>query len=121
MSVYHTLRSSVVIGYMLSIAWVRRNLLSLVWLFATPFSILFLITVTSGGHAFVQATIGTILFVLATVGTGLAGDATWYRLEVKLQDLFVASLDSQFGNCLVIALIGLFLPPPGLVIFLQVL
>ena len=121
MSVYRTLRSSVVIGYMLSIAWVRRNLLSLVWLFATPFSILFLITVTSGGHAFVQATIGTIIFVLATVGTGLAGDATWYRLETKLQDLFVASPVSQMGYLLGISLAGLFFAAPALVILLPVL
>src|SRR5438874_87101 len=32
-------RAAVVIGYMLSITWLRRNLLSLVWLFATPFSL----------------------------------------------------------------------------------
>src|SRR5438034_333510 len=46
-------RAAVVIGYMLSITWLRRNLLSLVWLFATPFSLLFIITVTTGGRSFV--------------------------------------------------------------------
>ncbi len=121
MSVFRTLRSSVVLGYMLSIAWVRRNLLSLVWLFATPFSILFLITITSGGHAFVQAVIGTILFVLATVGTGLAGDATYYRLEVKLQDLFIASPVSQTGYLLGISLAGLFFASPALILLFPLL
>ena len=45
-------RAAVIIGYMLSITWLRRNLLSLVWLFATPFSLLFIITVTTGGRSF---------------------------------------------------------------------
>ncbi len=84
-------RAAVVIGYMLSITWLRRNLLSLVWLFATPFSLLFIITVTTGGRSFALGVIGSLLLVLSTVGTGLAGDATWYRLETKLQDFFVAS------------------------------
>src|SRR5207245_7718776 len=79
-------RAAVVIGYMLSITWLRRNLLSLVWLFATPFSLLFIITVTTGGRSFALGVVGSLLLVLSTVGTGLAGDATWYRLETKLQD-----------------------------------
>ncbi len=57
MIVTRSLRSAVVIGYMLSITWIRRNLLSLVWLFATPFSILFIVTVTTRGQAFVQGAI----------------------------------------------------------------
>src|SRR6266566_84259 len=93
-------RAAVVIGYMLSITWLRRNLLSLVWLFATPFSLLFIITVTTGGRSFALGVIGSLLLVLSTIGTGLAGDATWYRLETKLQDFFVASPVNQLGYLL---------------------
>src|SRR6267143_2126916 len=62
-------RAAVIIGYMLSITWLRRNLLSLVWLFATPFSLLFIITVTTGGRSFALGVVGSLLLVLSTVGT----------------------------------------------------
>jgi ABC-2 type transport system permease protein len=115
------LRSAVVIGYMLSITWIRRNLLSLVWLFATPFSILFIVTVTTRGEAFVQGAIGSLVFVLVAVGTGLAGDATWYRLELKLQDYFVASPVHQTTFLLGIALAGLFFSIPAFVVLVPIL
>jgi len=121
MMVTRQVRSAVVIGYMLSIAWIRRNLLSLVWLFATPFSILFIITVTTRGQAFVQGVIGSLLLVLITVGTGLAGDGAWYRLEVKLLDYFIASPVHQIGFLLGIVLAGLFFTTPALVILVPLL
>ena len=114
-------RAAVVIGYMLSITWLRRNLMSLVWLFATPFSLLFIITVTTGGRAFTLGVIGSLLLILSTVGTGLAGDATWYRLETKLQDFFVASPVNQLGYLLGIAFAGLFFASPALVVLIPLL
>ena len=114
-------RAAVIIGYMLSITWLRRNLLSLVWLFATPFSLLFIITVTTGGRSFAFGVVGSLLLVLSTVGTGLAGDATWYRLETKLQDFFVASPVNQLGYLLGIAFAGLFFASPALVVLLPLL
>ena len=121
MSATKQLRAAFVIGYMLSITWLRRNLMSLVWLFATPFSLLFIITVTTGGRAFSLGVIGSLLLVLSTVGTGLAGDATWYRLETKLQDFFVASPVNQIGYLLGIALAGLFFASPALIVLLPLL
>ncbi len=121
MMVTRNLRSAVVIGYMLSITWIRRNLLSLVWLFATPFSILFIVTVTSRGQAFVQGAIGSLIFVVIAVGTGLAGDATWYRLEVKLHDYFVASPVHQTTFLLGVALAGLFFSVPAFVVLVPIL
>ncbi len=115
------LRSAVVIGYMLSITWIRRNLLSLVWLFATPFSILFIVTVTTRGQAFVQGAIGSLIFVVIAVGTGLAGDATWYRLEVKLHDYFVASPVHQTTFLLGVALAGLFFSVPAFIVLVPIL
>src|SRR5438132_2467779 len=106
---------------MLSITWLRRNLLSLVWLFATPFSLLFIITVTTGGRSFPLGVIGSLLLVLSTVGTGLAGDATWYRLETKLQDFFVARPVKQLGFLIGIAIVGLFFEYPALVVSLLIL
>ncbi len=121
MSITRQFRAAVIIGYMLSITWLRRNLLSLVWLFATPFSLLFIITVTTGGRSFAFGVIGSLLLVLSTVGTGLAGDATWYRLETKLQDFFVASPVNQLGYLLGIAFAGLFFASPALVVLLPLL
>ena len=121
MTVIKQLRAAIIIGYMLSITWLRRNLLSLVWLFATPFSLLFIITVTTGGRAFTLGVVGSLLLILATVGTGLAGDATWYRLETKLQDFFVASPVNQLGYLLGIAFAGLFFASPALVVLLPIL
>lgn len=121
MNVARQLRAAVIIGYMLSITWLRRNLMSLVWLFATPFSLLFIITVTTGGRAFTLGVIGSLLLILSTVGTGLAGDATWYRLETKLQDFFVASPVNQIGYLLGIALAGLFFASPALLVLIPLL
>jgi len=114
-------RAAGIIGHMLAITWLRRNLRSLVWLFATPFSLLFIITVTTGGRSFPLGVIGSLLLVLSTVGTGLAGDATWYRLETKLQDFFVASPVNQLGYLLGIAFAGLFFASPALVVLLPLL
>ncbi len=114
-------RAAVIIGYMLSITWLRRNLMSLVWLFATPFSLLFIITVTTGGRSFVLGVVGSLILVLSTVGTGIAGDATWYRLETKLQDFFVASPVNQIGYLLGIAFAGLFFASPALAVLLPLL
>lgn len=121
MSITRQFRAAVIIGYMLSITWLRRNLMSLVWLFATPFSLLFIITVTTGGRAFTLGVIGSLLLILSTVGTGLAGDATWYRLETKLQDFFVASPVNQLGYLLGIAFAGLFFASPALVVLIPLL
>jgi ABC-2 type transport system permease protein len=118
MRVTRQFRAAVIIGYMLSITWLRRNLMSLVWLFATPFSLLFIITVTTGGRAFTLGVIGSLLLILSTVGTGLAGDATWYRLETKLQDFFVASPVNQLGYLLGIAFAGLFFASPALAVLI---
>lgn len=115
------LRAAVIIGQMLSITWIRRNPLSLVWLFATPFSILFLLTITTAGQAFTQAAIGALLFILVSVGTGLSGDGAWYRIELKLQDFFVASPVSQVAYLLGIAIAGLFYSLPAIVILLPLL
>ena len=121
MSAIRQFRAAVIIGYMLSVTWLRRNLMSLVWLFATPFSLLFIITVTTGGRAFTVGVIGSLLLILSTVGTGLAGDATWYRLETKLQDFFVASPVNQLGYLLGIAFAGLFFASPALVVLVPLL
>lgn len=121
MNLTRQLRASVIIGYFLSIAWLRRNLMSLVWLFATPFSLLFIISVATGGRSFGLGVIGCLLLVLSTVGTGLAGDATYYRLELKFQDFFVASPVSQLGYLLGLAFNGLFFASPALAVFLPLL
>jgi ABC-2 type transport system permease protein len=114
-------RAAVVIGYMLSITWIRRNILSIIWLFATPFSILFILTVATGGKEFAQGIIGSIIFVLVGVGTNLAGDAAWFRIDLKLQDYFVASSVSEYAYLLGIALAGLFFSIPALLILFPLL
>jgi ABC-2 type transport system permease protein len=116
MNLRQHVQSVTALGYMLSIAWIRRNRMSLVWLFATPFSFLFLLTVITNGRAFAIAAAGSLLLILVTVGTGLAGDAAWYRIELKLQDYFVASQVSQADYLLGIALAGLFYSMPAVAV-----
>ncbi len=65
--------------------------------------------------------LGALVFVLVAVGTGLAGDATWYRLELKLQDYFIASPLYQTTFLLGMALAGLFFSAPALVVLIPIL
>ena len=51
----------------------------------------------------------------------MAGDATWYRLELKLHDYFIASPVHQITYLLGIALAGLFYSIPALVVLIPLL
>src|SRR5207253_4691366 len=76
---------------------------------------------TAGARSFALGIIGSLLLIRSTVCPGLARDATWYRLERKLQDFFRASPVNQLGYLLGIAFAGLFFASPALVVLLPLL
>lgn len=104
------------LGYMYGFLWLRRNLLSMAWLFSTPFTILFLFYVVAGEEALPSAFIGSYLMLFVGAGVSVIGDVVWFKREVKIQDIFVASPMSAFEYMTGVALAELFFSSPGIIL-----
>ena len=79
------------IAYMTGILWLRRNPLSLVFTAISPFSLLFVLFIVSNGHYVQFAVAGSLVMALVGYGLSLGQDISLYKLEYKMQDIFVAS------------------------------
>lgn len=121
MGVLTSMRSALVLAYMLSILWVRRNPLTLIHLVATPFTILFLLWVVVGTEYITFALAGTIVMIMVNAGGGLVGEAVWYRLTLRFQDILVASPVSRLSYILGLSFSQLFYSSPALALLISLL
>lgn len=112
------IRSSLTLGYMIGILWLRRNFLSMIWLFSTPFTILFLFYVIIGEKALPNAIVGAFIMFFIGAGVQVMGDAVWLKLELKYQDILVASRVSVIDYMVGLALAELFFASPGIICLL---
>ncbi len=85
------LKQVIIIAYMTGILWLRRNPLSLVFTAISPFSLLFILFVVSSGQYVQFAVAGSLVMALVGFGLSLGQDISLYKLEYKMQDMFVAS------------------------------
>lgn len=104
MSIFTGVRSALVLNYMLSILWIKRNPLTVIHLLATPFAVLFLLCVVGGAGYVGFALAGIIVMVLVYVGADLVSEAVWHRLTLKFQDMLVASPISRLSYMLGLSL-----------------
>jgi len=116
MSRLQNLKAVFVLAYMFSILWIIRNLLSLIYLFFAPFTVLFLLYALVGSEVLPYALVGAYVMTLVQAGTGIIGDAAWHRLELKFQDIMVASPVSATAYMLAEALSELLYASPALLI-----
>jgi ABC-2 type transport system permease protein len=85
------------IAYFAGILWLRRNPISLVFASLSPFSLLFIVLIVSNGQYIQLAIAGSLVMTMVSFGLGLGEDIAYYRIDYKIQDIFVASPISQFA------------------------
>ena len=105
-----------IIAYMTGILWLRRNPLSLVFTAISPFSLLFILFIVSNGHYVQFAVAGSLVMALVGYGLSLGQDISLYKLEYKMQDMFVASPVSPLTYMLGLAFSELVYGLPALLV-----
>ncbi|MDI9619625.1 MAG: ABC transporter permease [Candidatus Nezhaarchaeota archaeon] len=90
--------------------WVASYLL-------TPLSLLFFLAVYGYGEAVDYAMVGGAVMVAASNGVSVMGDAAFYRIYAKYQDLLVATPTRPVSYVLGLALSMLVFSAPGLAVF----
>jgi len=82
-----------------------------------PFTLLFLIFIISQGKLVQYAIIGGFISIIAFNGLGSAGDAAFFRLQLRIQDLFVATKIGPFDYMLGLMLSFFVFSIPGLLVY----
>ncbi|MGD9533120.1 MAG: ABC transporter permease [Candidatus Nitrosocosmicus sp.] len=106
------------IAYLTGFLWLRRNPLSLVFTAISPFSILFILFVVSNGQYVQFAVAGSLVMALVGYGLALGQDISLYKIEYKMQDIFVASPVSSVTYMLGLALSELLYGLPALMVLI---
>ena len=99
--------------------WLRRNPLSLIFTAISPFSLLFILFVVSSGEYVQFAVAGSLVMALVGYGLALGQDISFYKIEYKMQDVFVASPVSSITYMLGLALSQLLYGLPALLVLLS--
>ncbi len=99
---------------------VKRMPLYLVNTLGAPFSFLFFIYVVSAGRLVGYGVAGGLVLTTFSIGTSLQADMTHFRVDLKLQDMVVASPMRAWTYVLGMALSELAFSTPGIAAFLFV-
>ncbi len=99
---------------------VKRMPLYLVNTLGAPFSFLFFIYIVSQGRSVGFGVAGGLVLTTFSIGTSLQADMTHFRVDLKLQDMVVASPMRAWTYVLGMALSELAFATPGIVAFLLV-
>lgn len=99
---------------------VRRTPLFLVNALGAPFSFLFIIYVVSQGRFVGFGVAGGLVLTTFSIGTSLQADMTHFRVDLKLQDMLVASPVRAWSYVLGMALSELAFAVPGIATFVVV-
>ncbi len=99
---------------------VKRMPLYLVNTLAAPFAFLFFIYVLSGGQRVGFGVAGGLVLTTFSIGTSLQADMTHFRVDLKLQDMVVASPMRASTYVFGMALSELAFAMPGILAFILV-
>jgi ABC-2 type transport system permease protein len=99
---------------------VRRTPLFLVNTLGAPFSFLFFIYIFSRGTLVGFGVAGGLVLTTFSIGTSLQADMTHFRVDLKLQDMLVASPVRAWSYVLGMALSELAFASPGIATFIVV-
>jgi ABC-2 type transport system permease protein len=111
------LRSLFALVWLNGVVPIRAQPLYFLTLLASPLSFLFFITVVSHGTLLAYGITGGLILTMLSVGTTLQGDLTHYRIDLKLQDVVVASPVEAPVYVAGMALSELVYSLPGLAVF----
>ncbi len=113
--------------YMLVIAWVNGWIpLFRIWVWlvssvVNPLGILLLLFVVGGDRGLSWGLVGGVVWVVASNGISMIGDAAFYRLELKFQQMLVASPVKPYAYSMGLAMSSLIYSLPSLSLFLGML
>lgn len=99
---------------------IRRTPLLLFNTLAAPLSFLFFISVTSQGERIGYGVAGGLVLTTLAIGTSLQADIMHFRLDLKIQDMVVASPVRAQTYLLGMALSELVYASPGILVFIIV-
>lgn len=114
----HQLRAILVLAWLNGLLPILRSPLWTVSTLAMPISLLILLTVLyRGGIGMVMGIIGGLVWTMLSSGTALIGDAAYYRLELKFQQMIVATPTSPLAYTIGLALSEVIFTLPGIILF----
>jgi ABC-2 type transport system permease protein len=96
--------------------WVSRNPASTIAPILLPFVFLFFLRLISPAQYFPLEIVGAMLFTTQNIGSWVLGDSATWRIELRLQELFVASSLGRVRYLLGIAFSNLIPAIPALVV-----
>lgn len=85
----------------------------------TPLSLLFVVYILTSGALVKYAIVGGMITLVASIGLSSAGDATFLRLQLRLQDLYVASKVSPTDYMMALTLSFLAFSVPGIIVYVS--
>lgn len=84
---------------------------------STPLALLFLVYIISDGSLVKYALVGGFIAIVASVALQSSGDAAFFRLQLRIQDLYVASGVSPSDYMLGLTLSYLMFSLPGILLY----
>ncbi len=115
------LRDILIVGWLNG--WVPL-MRSWIWLVAnsiTPLSFLVLLAIYEGQRGLVWGLLGGLTWTVASNGISLIGDAAFYRLEIKFQQMLVAAPVSPVAYALGLALSSFIFAAPAVMFYVAYL
>lgn len=84
---------------------------------STPLALLFLVYIISGGVLVKYALVGGFIAIVASVALQSSGDAAFFRLQLRIQDLYVASGVTPSDYMMGLTLSYLMFSLPGIMLY----
>ncbi len=111
------------IRFILTMAWyygiktIFRGPSYIIASLATPLTLLFLVFVLSHGALVKFAVVGGLIAFVGSVGLSGAGDSAFFRLQLRIQDLYVPSSIKPFDYMTAFTLSYLVFAIPGIILY----
>ncbi|KQB35447.1 MULTISPECIES: ABC transporter permease [Acidiplasma] len=111
------------IKFILTMAWyygiktIARGPSYLIASLATPLTLLFLVFVLSHGALVKFAIVGGLIAFIGSVGLSGAGDSAFFRLQLRIQELYVATSITQFDYMAAFTLSYFIFSVPGIILY----
>src|ERR671911_1386871 len=110
------IRQAFLIAHMNGLLWLRRYPASIIFAAMIPFSFLFIVFVIGGGQYTQLAFAGSLVSAAASYGLATGNNIINWKVEYKMQDVFVSSPVSSFTYMVGIALAELLFGLPAFVV-----
>jgi ABC-2 type transport system permease protein len=106
--------------YSYGISAIARGPSYLIASLTLPLSLLFMVSILSGGALIVYAIIGGFIALLAANSLSSAGDAAFWRIQLRMQDLFVTTRITRIDYMLALTLSYFVGSLPGIALYIVI-